>query len=274
MDLCYHSKSNGSGFEVILSNGKIGWLAALVLSGGAGFCWAQESGGSSSAATGLLSTKHNLSGREGVRTSRDSREVCVFCHTPTADMTAGGEPAGAIAPAWQPSSEKVETGFATYDDIGRQDADGRSFSGSQSFACLSCHDATQALGITNLTFDHPYGVPYRGAYRGRAEALALEQRLVSQGDTPYKLANAIQRSDEFKQAISGQVGGRQQWWVPTSTAGVKTRADLPLYPRQSDTGEMVPFIECGSCHDPHMASEMFLRINPQGSQLCLTCHTK
>lgn len=238
----------------------------------------QDATGQESPTTGLVSTKHNLSGKDALteKSAKDSRAICVFCHTPTADssgiVTSDNSPA--VVPTWQSGSTKAQDGFITYDDIGRQGADGREFLGSQSFACLSCHDATQALAVTNLAFDHPFGVPYRGAYLGRGRQLTLEQETVKKGEVPYRFANNIRNDEEFRSAVSGQVGGRQQWWVPTTSAGVKTRADLPLYPRESDTGELVPFIECGSCHDPHMASDMFLRVNNNGSKLCLTCHEK
>jgi predicted CXXCH cytochrome family protein len=52
-----------------------------------------------------------------------------------------------------------------------------------------------------------------------------------------------------------------------------------LYSR-SDLGAVQPFVECGSCHDPHNSSTQgptsvaFLRIDNTASQVCTTCHTK
>jgi len=71
------------------------------------------------------------------------------------------------------------------------------------------------------------------------------------------------------------------WWVdsPLGTAGTREKTDMILYAR-GDLGTVQPFVECGSCHDPHndttqgQGSVAFLRINNTASQICTTCHVK
>jgi len=202
----------------------------------------------------LRLTPHNFA-RQGAAAAAasESSELCVFCHTPTVQS-------GGLVPLWQRSLESAFA-FPTYDDIGNALL-GRV--GSHSLACLSCHDAAQARNAGSASVsserDHPVGVPYRGvldAAPGRADALD-----VAPGRGNYKPAS------------SGLVDGKPAWWVsPRGPGGMRTRTDLPLFPGSPGGGaEPVPLIECGTCHDPHSAAPLFLRVAPRGSQLCLTCH--
>ena len=72
-------------------------------------------------------------------------------------------------------------------------------------------------------------------------------------------------------------GGAIRWYVDTGVAGYQG-TDFPLYTRTDATGDSAPqpFVECGTCHDPHSSNSTFLRL-PGGntsSQVCLTCHAK
>ena len=66
------------------------------------------------------------------------------------------------------------------------------------------------------------------------------------------------------------------WYVDTGTAGYQG-TDFPLYTRtDGPVATAQPYVECGTCHDPHSANSTFLRL-PNGnkdSQVCLTCHAK
>ncbi|WP_455200789.1 cytochrome c3 family protein, partial [Kaarinaea lacus] len=90
------------------------------------------------------------------------------------------------------------------------------------------------------------------------------------------------------------------WWIERNDSslniGGRDRTDVILYTRlESETGVPggeQPFVECGSCHDPHnVDNPTFLRVSNgipaslqtdfpnavspnQGSALCLTCHIK
>jgi hypothetical protein len=86
------------------------------------------------------------------------------------------------------------------------------------------------------------------------------------------------------------------WWIERNgdslSPGSRDREDVILYTRTDaniDGGEEQPFVECGSCHDPHnIENPTFLRVSngiPPGvtdfplanggpSGLCLTCHIK
>lgn len=239
----------------------------------------------------ILDTKHNLTNETtSDRTAtaeerrRLSREVCVFCHTPGAsDEEAAGRSDQVRSwpqAQWQ-SSVEATFSFELFDDIGRMGVDGAGAQpvGSVSVACLSCHDAVQALGVSHSnSSDHPFAVPYRGLYRYPDATAHHRQRIVAaQGDRPALLGGYMGDESEFRPARSGIVNKRQVWWAAVGDSGQRTKSDLPLYPRQvagPEGYEQVPFVECTSCHDPHSTREVFLRTSNEQSKLCMTCHIK
>lgn len=254
-----------------------------------------------SALAGIFQTKHNL-GSTGINAASNfssTREICVFCHTPH-----GGDGAAAV-PLWNRHLDP--DGFQTYDQMGTSTLDGKVEPiGSVSLACLSCHDGTQAMDallnepgsgrdhpgfssgqwsgqaatvggrlgpttvITNLgkdlTNDHPVGIQYSGGGYS-----------LSNPDGPGK-------DKDFNPAESQIMGASRVWWVNTNSGAVGStakfeRSDMKLYTRVATqgayVGEAQPYVECASCHDPHVDyNPTFLRIDPSGSAVCLTCHAK
>lgn len=255
------------------------------------------------ATAGVFQTKHNL-GSTGINAASNlssTREICVFCHTPH------GADGAAAVPLW--NRQLDPDGFQTYDQMGASTLDAKVEPvGSVSLACLSCHDGTQAMDallnepgsgrdhpgfsagmwsgqaatvggrigpttvITNLTKDltndHPVGIQYAGGGYS-----------LSNPDGPGK-------DKDFYPAESEIMGASRVWWVNTrsgpnpvgSTARFE-RTDMKLYTRVATQGAFVgepqPYVECASCHDPHVDyNPTFLRIDPAGSAVCLTCHAK
>lgn len=237
-----------------------------------------------SAFADVRETAHNLIKSRDKTVSE--KLVCVFCHTPLneqGDIPLGADgTGGAVAPRWQKSLVDGFV-FTIYDDIGRLGL-GKPSMGSQSMACLSCHDSNQALTIGSTSSDHPFGVPYRGAvkYMGPGSTIVTPP---ADSSTPFRAARHLFAFEDFREASQGTVENRAVFWV--SRNGVtarRTRTDLPLYGRVNrndpgmdsgmDSSIAVPHIECSSCHDPHAKTETFLRVSSAGSQLCLTCHDK
>jgi predicted CXXCH cytochrome family protein len=216
-------------------------------------------------------TPHSLVKKTSSTTKSDGSEVCVFCHTPNVSGTPPQKP-----PLWQKSAGTTHE-FVIYDDIGRLGL-GKDSVGSQSIACLSCHDSVQAISVSKTSSDHPFGVPYRGATKNKAQSTTSTSRgSMFDGLASAREAKLLVNLEDFRDVSQGVVEGRSVFWV--SKSGItarRTRNDLPLYPRKSEDsgGESMPHIECSSCHDPHSENETFLRVPPEGSQLCLTCHIK
>lgn len=256
---------------------------ALICASGAvgmGSGWAQEYGvganGSVPKAEGqkrsgdLRSTKHNMAG-QSASADGDPRAVCIYCHTPTIVESSPeeGQAAKVVTPLWYPSlvSDGTPYEFGIYDDIGRGQG-----VGSQSMACLSCHDSSQAFGIGD--YDHPIGIPYRGALSYAARKAAAETP--AEGIVRRAARSQVEDAD-FKPARQSTINNREVWWVPTSDSSVaRTRQDIPLYvrPQRDPLDSGVPFLECSSCHDPHSNNRLFLRIVNQQSRLCSACHEK
>jgi predicted CXXCH cytochrome family protein len=151
--------------------------------------------------------------------------------------------------------------------------------GSQSLACLSCHDSNQAYSVGRTSADHPFGVPYRGAKGVGLQNFAAMTR-ESESIAPFRVAQHLLSLEDFRDVSQGTVEGRTIFWVSSRGVTVRrTRSDLPLYARSTGDplleGDLsVPHIECSSCHDPHTKNDAFLRVSASGSQLCLTCHDK
>ena len=266
----------------------------------------------SPASAQIAGTKHNLgSGSTQTPRATDTAEICVFCHTPHgADVTTVNAP-----PLW---NKRLATGavYTTYASLNTPSLDGEILPvGSISVACLSCHDGTQAMdniinapgtggydatgggatglaytwlgaattgvmpsGVANLTSnlsdDHPIGIQYcGGGITGAAGVVSGTCR-----DTDF-----VRDATRLRTA---SLNGNQTFWIETGTAdGLKTRTDLPLYTRTFVAGGAGPSVECGSCHDPHVAAGQagpnaqvsgatFLRISNASSAVCTACHVK
>lgn len=239
----------------------------------------------------IRDTKHNLSGQDATAEAptgpnkeeerrRLEREVCVFCHTPDVALLAATDGRAVhrpSAPRWQGSLDATYT-FGLFDDIGRAGSgEGAAPVGSVSVACLSCHDSVQAFGVVGGQQDHPFGVPYRGHTAQKpGGAKNVRDRLLPQYDSPFSLGRMIADDSEFRPTRSAVVNQREVYWAAVNESAQRTKNDLPLYPRRvpGPVEEVVPFLECTSCHDPHTSREVFLRVTNEGNQLCLTCHVK
>ncbi|UCB55654.1 MAG: hypothetical protein JSW45_03755 [Thiotrichales bacterium] len=248
------------------------------------------------ATAGVVASKHDLTASGGGQaTTTVTDEVCVFCHTPHGSDTAAPVPLwnkvlGAPGSYTQYSTLQTPTFDSTEAPVG-----------SVSLACLSCHDGTQAMDVvinlpgaggynpagqeidatgigqmvgspvpmlgTDLTDDHPISMQYGG---GGASA----------ADPDGTFAGTLGDPD-FNAPEKATVNGNPIWWVdsPVGTAATREKTDMILYAR-NDLGTVQPFVECGSCHDPHndqtqgQTSVQFLRINNTASQICTACHVK
>ena len=272
----------------------IDWKILLI--GAISFSWA------GAATAGVVGSKHDLTtgglGQSQAQTGVTD-EVCVFCHTPHGSDTQ------APVPLWN----KVLTpgGYTQYSTLQTPTFDATEAPvGSVSLACLSCHDGTQAMDVvinqpgseagsynplgaeidptligvmtgtpvpmlgTDLTNDHPISMQYAAG-----GALPTDPELAP---SPGPFGDP-----DFNPPIKATVNGNPIWWVdsPPGTALTRDKTDMILYAR-NDLGTVQPFVECGSCHDPHNAESgiadpnavQFLRIDNTSSQICTTCHIK
>jgi predicted CXXCH cytochrome family protein len=280
-------------------------ISAFVPVAGLGLMFAAQP-----ADAGIADTKHNLGstnktldgGTNGNKFS-GTAEICVFCHTPHGADTA------AAVPLWNRVLHNTSI-YSTFDQLGTSTLDGQILPvGSVSLACLSCHDGTQALNVmlnapgsggynvsggtlagtwdsrglastkngsmnydsivyigSDLKNDHPIGIEFCGG------------GLTGTGST----VSGTCRDDSFNGSAvkTRQVGPIPTFWVDTNGDGTRQKTDFALYTRQATAGAFqglnAPFVECASCHDPHVTNTTFLRRTNgnDGSGVCLTCHNK
>jgi hypothetical protein len=247
--------------------------------------------------TGVVGSPHDLSGVSG-----NTSETCVFCHTPH------GSDINASVPLWN-KQLPVPTTYTRYSTLGTSTLDGTEAPvGSVSLACLSCHDGSQAVDTvlnvpgsglagdgtntpspsridaalfganigagpvpnlgTDLRDDHPVSIQYAGG-----GLLGTDTNGVLGDPTTFG-------DQDFNAPMKGSVNGFSSWWLDTSVGtAAREKTDILLYSRD-DLGPVEPFVECGSCHDPHnngtagTGSVAFLRLPNNSSEICTTCHIK
>lgn len=147
-------------------------------------------------------------------------------------------------------------------------------------------------GIANLekdlTNDHPIGIQYAGGKKTGLPSTGLA--VISEYN-----------DQDFVPSYGATINNKTVWWVDvptytvngvggTGTASTRQKTDMQLYTRDVATsvgaggtsttggtamGGNQPFVECASCHDPHVSgTKTFLRIDNTGSAVCLACHIK
>lgn len=264
--------------RISVAAGIVGWVGAVAIA--AFFASAQAA---------VKGSKHDLSATGAAQASTSlTAEVCVFCHTPHGANTA------VTAPLWNKASPAGTT-YTRYSTLPSGTLDGTEAPvGSVSLACLSCHDGTQAMDVvinkpgalgytatgseidavqigtmtgtpipnlgTDLRDDHPISILYGGG-----------------GCTATDNSKCTGDAD-FTNVRFATINTQPAWWVDTAggTTG-RDKTDMILYTRNDVGGTNQPFVECGSCHDPHenLARPVsFMRIDNAGSAVCLACHIK
>lgn len=235
------------------------------------------------AATGIAATKHNLrsTGSSGLKGTTD--EICIYCHTPHGGKKAIADDTG---PLW--NREATAGPFTVYASY-TLDTSPSNPPTSVSKACLSCHDGT--LGLNQL-------INNAGPGSGTNPANGTDTKMGGTGftnnlaligtdlrdDHPVSIIYNDAKSYGTGAAIgtdSNAAGFQAASLSGTRPVVVNGGITLPLYGTATANGK----VECASCHDPHeersktgaadpTKSVYFLRINNDGSQLCLTCHLK
>jgi hypothetical protein len=282
--------------------------------------WHNLGAGNSTGGTPNGGTEANHSNQTG--------EICVFCHTPHGGDTGAavplwnrnlGDPA-----TYTRYSQAGGTGTTTFDaqeaDVGsvsiaclschdgtqaldsmlNAPGSGNQWPGTSTMTGTDIDGTTgrldptiiQNLG-TDLSNDHPISMQYAGG--GISSGSGLET--TTDPDFTHGSGRDISLPDgsTYPVALKGgtTTNGLQVWWIErfgqSEIDGSRDRSDVILYSRD-DLGTVQPFVECGSCHDPHnVDNPTFLRVSNgrvidtgtgqvdqtlAASGLCLTCHDK
>jgi len=202
--------------------------------------------------------------------------ACLSCHDGTQAMNA------VINSPGSDSSYTVGTGTLT--GVGN-------FSQTNMMSTLKASDNGSTTGDiiylgTDLRNDHPISMQYGGggisttATNGATKDPDFAQYTGGTGGfgfgaVSHATTSTNQGNGEGTGAVN-YVAAKQAWYVDTGTAGYQG-SDFPLYTRtDGPVATPQPYVECGTCHDPHSANSTFLRLpgGNTGSQVCLTCHAK
>ena len=262
--------------------------------------------------------------------SNDTAEICVFCHTPhggdstaavpiwnrklnapesyqrysqlgTSTFDATEAPIGSVTIACLSCHDGTQAidsvinapGSGGYDPAGARIGTG--FVGDDQNNGILDGSIVQNLG-TDLRNDHPVSMQYAG---GGVSTTNLN----GPTNDPDFPAGANPKAhpqsftlDNMDAPTTAPI--TKLWWIERGgeslNATGRDRTDVILYTRiEPDVpGGEQPFVECGSCHDPHnIDNPTFLRVSngiptalagdfptpvsgDRGSALCLTCHIK
>jgi len=252
-------------------------------------------------AENVRNSKHNMITNTNILAT-GTTEVCVFCHTPHGSNTNAPE----AAPLWNRNiSTKTYIMYTSpnFDKIGA----GLGPKGV-SIACLSCHDGTVAFdalhnfpgsgNTDNIDFTNK-GTTYvdtDNSFREDSPVTPFPNLGADlQNDHPISMEIPCGKDPQFA-AICNSLDGPE---LSKGRISPLTR-DKSLYPLPADKRDQLraypsvygkAYIECASCHNPHVGkdeSTRFLRLpswdttdmaydsvdRNAGSLICLSCHEK
>jgi hypothetical protein len=236
-----------------------------------------------------------------------TRQVCVFCHTPHQANSQVREFTGIVAGAssyyntsgggagnpillWNQALSNVDEASGSYSVYASSTIDAdldevRVYS----LMCLSCHDGVGAMNVmTNPpnplgdpleSFDsNGYPIPDGDDQIGDvpmapgAGGPNIGERDPASDSKVVELSNDHPISFDYDTAQS----------LDSGLVAIATVKGNGLRFFQNPSGEAAVSMECSSCHDPHNQGDdsdpssnyPFLMISNQGSALCTTCHLK
>ncbi len=216
----------------------------------------------------IFNTKHNLSvtGTGNIKATTET-EVCVFCHTP--------HNARPGKPLWNKKmSDSLYTMYSsTYIDrinypkpssLGRNSNE----AGVISRQCLSCHDGTVAIGNVYIVRGTLLGdslIDLAGVGAGGVMPSGISANF----GTDLSMHHPVGYEYNPHVTIDFGTGSKSSELKPTPDAPIKTY-----------TYGGKKYIECSSCHDPHVDNKKFLRVKGgvnHGQNVrdtCTSCHDK
>lgn len=193
----------------------------------------------------ISTTKHNLStsGSGTVKAGDASQtQICVFCHTPhnatqNVPLWNRTNPAGAITTYAANNSPSINNTIPT-----------NLAATSISRFCLSCHDGNT---ISTRVVNNPNGATYT---MGGGDVVGTSANIGTDLSNDHPVGFQVVDGSDPK----------------IKTLATMKTAGLRFFTATAD------YLECATCHDVHDAGVIpkFLRINNDGSALCLTCHDK
>ena len=225
-------------------------------------------------------------------------EICVFCHTPHGGIDIGSlTSSGSGGLLWNrdydPTSTDGTNTWSFYSSVTLETDTAAVTSynglGSQSLACLSCHDGSIALD--NLINFPGHGFQTGSSYTwadSESNLLTGTAEIRNAADTGTAPASGLGRDLSNDHPVGMDISQ-----VYLTDTGIRDAAAAIAYagtlgstgaPKFFGNGT-VNKVECASCHNPHdwdgasvgtnlPSGRLFLRVEMVESKLCRTCHVK
>jgi predicted CXXCH cytochrome family protein len=230
-------------------------LLVILMLGVSGYAYGQFTGDGPK--NTILNTKHDLRSK-----STGGTAVCEYCHSPHKTTPLTTEPPLLWNVTLKTGPYAPYAGSSTFNATDIRDVSTASSANSaayMSLLCLSCHDGAISLASFYKQWD----------VLGTAVAATPPNIGDSSGSG---LSNDHPVDFTYSVALATADTGLKS---PTEGAGVRIpyvgTTPLPLFKDQA-TGTSGR-LECATCHNPHnYTNDDFLRMNNDGSALCLNCH--
>lgn len=228
------------------------------------------------ALAGVANTVHNLTlgGGKTIADTTDNDQVCVYCHTPHNGNTD-------IGYLWNRSVALKTLALTDLYDSGSITDNSKptatlldEVNASDARLCLTCHDGS------NLAEGSAIG----SSLLNPAGGFGALQPVFAAGDDVVRAYSNIGDTAGGQDLTNDHPIGMSYSLVaaekpanfnvdPTAiAAGIDADARIPFFTGQAAGVNDVMW--CSSCHDPHVETAAFLRLNNVDSQLCTTCHIK
>lgn len=223
---------------------------------------------------GLANTKHNLSvsnislDPDVIKASTES-QMCVFCHIPH-DAQVG-------KPLWNRSMPVSAYTMYTSDYLERggypmptELGVANDTPGAVSRQCMSCHDGTVAVGSVYLLRGTILGTTLIDMIGVDGTFMIPDTATTNFGTN---LVNHHPIGVEYNPALFVLTN---DFDTGTKNAELKVTPDAPIKLYNYGGKE---YVECTSCHDPHLENGKFLRVNTGShgqnvNTTCVSCHDK
>jgi predicted CXXCH cytochrome family protein len=194
-----------------------------------------------------------------------AKSLCAYCHAPHIP------PEGIAAPLWTRASTIGKTFGPVYSNPISLDASVQEpgLTDNYSAFCLGCHDGSQLFVETAYAGGRPYAgtpapdwTPYEG-YTVRHEA-----KIAVGGEYPMDHVHPVNFDYNAAQALDVQgiypaLDNASYVWKGDNGSGVQTTVRL-----------FNGYMQCSSCHNPHMNRGIGIVYTSDYGKLCVSCHKK
>jgi len=192
-----------------------------------------------------------------------ARGLCSYCHAPHVPVT------GIARPLWIRASVTDRTFGDPYSNPSSLDATVENIEASDNYSsfCMSCHDGSAIFTAAAYTEgNRPYGGSAASWVPAEAYTVSHEANIkdgefnlehVHPVNFDYNAAQALDPQGIYEPVSATAV------WTGDNGSGMQTSVRL-----------FDGYMQCSSCHNPHLNSGIGLAYSSSYGKLCVSCHKK